>query len=144
MNGRLEPVFTKLSALHTKNSFDLAIVAGNLFSEDNHAVADLLANKITIPLPTYFTVGTTPLPQRVIEKIEKDEEVRSIELDSGIQLVEFLLTHSIVLSQSPLPGKAKHNQDFRGHQNCYTWRTTRRDYSGGFVQGTASSIPYHK
>jgi len=46
-----------------------------LFSEDNDAVTELLANTITIPLPTYFTVGTTPLPQRIIEKIEKDEEV---------------------------------------------------------------------
>jgi len=61
--------------LHTKNAFTLAIVAGNLFSEDNGAVSDLLAGKIAVPLPTYFTVGTTPLPPQIIEKIEKDEEV---------------------------------------------------------------------
>ncbi|TVY83369.1 CWF19-like protein [Lachnellula suecica] len=75
INGQLQPVFTKLSNLHAKNSFAFAIVTGNLFSEDNDAVSDLLANKIAVPLPTYFTVGTTPLPARIIEKIEKDEEI---------------------------------------------------------------------
>jgi hypothetical protein len=71
----LEPVFTKLTALHKKNNFALAIVAGNLFSEDNDVVVNLLAGKIEIPLPTYFTVGTSPLPGRIIEKLERDEEV---------------------------------------------------------------------
>jgi hypothetical protein len=61
--------------LHTKNNFSLAVIAGNLFAEDNAAVSELLAGEIAIPLPTYFTVGTNPLPQRIIEKIEKDEEV---------------------------------------------------------------------
>ncbi|TVY47695.1 CWF19-like protein [Lachnellula occidentalis] len=75
INGQLQPVFTKLSTLHAKNSFAFAIVTGNLFSEDNDAVTELLTNKITIPLPTYFTVDTTPLPQRIIEKIEKDKEI---------------------------------------------------------------------
>jgi len=75
INGHLQAVFNKLATLHTKNAFTLAIVAGNLFSEDNGAVSDILAGKITVPLPTYFTVGTTPLPQQILEKIEKDEEV---------------------------------------------------------------------
>jgi hypothetical protein len=71
----LQPVFTKLATLHAKNNFSLAIVAGNLFSEDNDTISDLLAERITIPLPTYFTVGTSPLPERIIQKLEKDEEV---------------------------------------------------------------------
>src|SRR3954468_201387 len=75
VNGQLKPAFTKLATLHSKNNFSLAIITGNLFSEDNEAVADLLGGKINIPLPTYFTVGITPLPPKVIEKIEKDEEV---------------------------------------------------------------------
>ena len=75
VNGQLRPAFTKISTLHSKNSFALALVTGNLFSEDNEAVADLLAGKITIPLPTYFTLGTNPLPQSIIKRIEKDEEV---------------------------------------------------------------------
>jgi len=71
----LQPAFAKLTTLHSKNNFSLALITGNLFSEDDETVADLFAGKITIPLPTYFTVGTTPLPPKVIEKIEKDEEV---------------------------------------------------------------------
>ncbi|KAL2060164.1 hypothetical protein VTL71DRAFT_9559 [Oculimacula yallundae] len=73
--GQLQSTFTKVSSLHAKNSFSLAIVAGNLFAEDDTAVDDLLGGKIQIPLPTYFTVGTTALPQRIIDKIEKDEEI---------------------------------------------------------------------
>jgi hypothetical protein len=75
INGQLQQVFTKLSTLHTKQSFSLALITGNLFSEDDEAVADLLAGKIAIPLSTYFTVGSLPLPKSVVEKIEKDEEV---------------------------------------------------------------------
>jgi len=74
----LQQTFAKLATLHSKNNFALAIVTGNLFSEDDAVVADLLADKIVIPLPTYFTVGSTPLPQAIIEKIEKDEEVNFI------------------------------------------------------------------
>lgn len=75
VNGQLQLAFTKLSSLHAKNKFSFAIVAGDLFAEDNDAVTELLAGNIAIPLPTYFTVGTSPLPARIIEKIEKDEEV---------------------------------------------------------------------
>ena len=66
---------TKLSTLHSKNNFSFAIVAGDLFNEDDDAVADLLAENISIPLPTYFTVGVKPLPQRVIDRLSKDEDV---------------------------------------------------------------------
>ncbi|RDL34786.1 Uncharacterized protein BP5553_07914 [Venustampulla echinocandica] len=75
VNGQLQPVFTKLSTLHSKNNFSLAIITGNMFSEDDDTVSELLANKITIPLPAYFTVGTQPLPPRIVERIEKDEEI---------------------------------------------------------------------
>ncbi|XMA19358.1 hypothetical protein WAI453_012149 [Rhynchosporium graminicola] len=74
--GHLQSTFTKVSSLHAKNHFSLAIVAGNLFAEDETAVDELLGGKISIPLPTYFTVGTTALPQRIVDKIEKDEEAR--------------------------------------------------------------------
>jgi len=75
VNGQLQAAFTKVSGLHAKNGFSLALVTGNLFAEEDEAVANLLAGKIPIPLPTYFTVGSTPLPKSIIEKIEKDEEV---------------------------------------------------------------------
>ena len=78
INGQLKPVLTKLATLQSKNNFAFALVVGNLFSDDDDAVSDLLAGNISIPLPTYFTVGTSPLPPRIIEKIEKDEEVWSL------------------------------------------------------------------
>jgi len=71
----LPALLTKLSTLQAKQNFSIALVTGNLFAEDDETVADLLAGKISIPLPTYFTVGTTPLPQSIIERIEKDEDV---------------------------------------------------------------------
>jgi hypothetical protein len=75
VNGRLQPVFTKLASLHAKNNFSFAIAVGNLFADDSEAVTELLEGKIAVPLPTYFTVGQNALPPRIVEKIEKDEEV---------------------------------------------------------------------
>ena len=43
-------------------------------------MADLLAEKIEVPLPTYFTVGTAPLPARVIERLEKEEDVSAFSI----------------------------------------------------------------
>ncbi|PBP19526.1 CwfJ domain protein [Diplocarpon rosae] len=75
INGQLKDALARVSKLHAKNDFTFAIVAGNLFSEDDDAVGELLEGKLAIPLPTYFTVGTNPLPSRIIEKIEKDAEI---------------------------------------------------------------------
>jgi hypothetical protein len=76
VHGQFQSTFTKLSTLHAKNNFSLAIITGNLFAEDdNDAVSDLLAGKFTIPLSTYFTVGSTALPQRVVDKLATDEDV---------------------------------------------------------------------
>ncbi|PSR86988.1 cwfJ domain-containing protein [Coniella lustricola] len=74
VNGQLQSAFSKLTTLHSKNNFAFAIVAGNLFApEDDDAVTDLLAGKITIPVTTYFTVGTHALPQQIVEKIVNEE-----------------------------------------------------------------------
>ncbi|KAK3900805.1 CwfJ C-terminus 2-domain-containing protein-like protein [Staphylotrichum tortipilum] len=77
INGQLRSAFSKLSALHAKNVFSFAIVTGNLFSEaqDDDQLTDLLEGRIDIPCPIYFTVGTIALPPRVVERVEKDEEV---------------------------------------------------------------------
>lgn len=100
-------MFTKISTLHAKNSFTLAIVAGNLFAEDDDTVGELLNGAIQVPLPTYFTVGTTPLPPRIIEKIEKDEEVQI----AGT-IPRFVTLIAIIdLSKLALPCKAKHNEN---------------------------------
>ncbi len=77
VNGQLRSAFSKLSTLHAKNVFSFAIVTGNLFSEaqDDEQLTDLLEGRIEISCPTYFTVGTISLPPRVVERVEKDEEV---------------------------------------------------------------------
>jgi hypothetical protein len=60
----LQAIFVKLTSLHSKNNFSIAIVAGNLFDGDDDAVANLLAGNIAIPLPAYSTVGTSPLSSK--------------------------------------------------------------------------------
>ncbi|CAD6504241.1 BgTH12-05974 [Blumeria graminis f. sp. triticale] len=75
VNGQLHPIFSRLAALHTKNNFNLAIIAGNLFSEDQAHTTELFAGNVFIPFPTYFTVGSNPLPQLIVDKIEKNEEI---------------------------------------------------------------------
>ncbi|KAI1078245.1 CwfJ C-terminus 1-domain-containing protein-like protein [Whalleya microplaca] len=76
-NGKLESAFKKLTALHQKQNFSFAIVVGNLFAadEDDDTITRLLSGSIHVPLSTYFTAGTTPLPARVVELIEKGEDV---------------------------------------------------------------------
>lgn len=77
--GQIKSAFTKLSNAYKKvpdSSF--AIIVGNLFAEDDEEVADLLSGKINIPLRTYFTVGTDPLPKSVVDKLLTGEGVSSL------------------------------------------------------------------
>ncbi|CAG8956773.1 hypothetical protein HYFRA_00011162 [Hymenoscyphus fraxineus] len=74
-HGEIQSSLAQLTKLHTKNNFAFALVTGNLFSEDNDEVSQLLDGRLTVPLPTYFTIGTNPLPARVIAKIEAEEEI---------------------------------------------------------------------
>lgn len=110
----METAFKKLTTLHAKNNFALALVVGNLFAEaqDDDAVSALLDGRIAVPCPTYFTVGTTALPPAVIKKIEADEEIapnlhylgkRSVTKTSdGVRIVALggILDSSIVGGQS--------------------------------------------
>ncbi|KAK7424947.1 hypothetical protein QQX98_000223 [Neonectria punicea] len=77
LSGRLEPALKKLATLHSKNSFSLAILTGDVFSpsDDDKTVTGLLNGTIEVPLLTYFTVGNHPLPPRIVAKIEADEEI---------------------------------------------------------------------
>lgn len=76
VNGQLQPAFNKLKTLHSKNNFSFALVVGNLFGpDDDNSVTDLLTGNIEVPLPTYFTVGTHALPERIVEKILKEDEI---------------------------------------------------------------------
>jgi len=79
VNGSFIDVFKKISALHAKNAFALAIVAGDLFSnpedstsEDEANIDTLLSGNVTIPLPTYFALGKHSLPAKVVEKLEEN------------------------------------------------------------------------
>lgn len=64
-------------ALQSKVSdLSFAIIVGNLFAGDDGEVADLLAGKINVPLRTYFTIGSNPLPKSVEEKLAREEMVR--------------------------------------------------------------------
>lgn len=80
VNCALNEVFTKLARLQAKQNFSFAIVAGDLFGdcskeEDLKQISALLQGNISVPLPTYFSVGSHPIPTRVIEKIQADDEV---------------------------------------------------------------------
>ncbi|KAL5334241.1 CwfJ C-terminus 2-domain-containing protein-like protein [Aspergillus crustosus] len=80
VNCELQDVFTKLAKLHVKQSFSFAIIAGDLFDEcsTEHKIqqlTSLLQGTIAVPLPTYFTLGSKPLPARVIEQLEANDEV---------------------------------------------------------------------
>ncbi|KAI9926926.1 hypothetical protein ASPWEDRAFT_54995 [Aspergillus wentii DTO 134E9] len=80
VNCELREVFTKLAKLHVKQNFAFAIVAGDLFGDcsterELDEVSGLLQGTIPVPLPTYFGLGNRPLPTRVIEKIEANDEV---------------------------------------------------------------------
>lgn len=73
-------MFTKLAKLHTKQNFAFAIIVGNLFGDcsteaELDEISALLQGNIHVPVTTYFTVGSRPLPTRIVEKIEADDEV---------------------------------------------------------------------
>ena len=76
----MSAVFEKLTKLHSKNCFSLAVIVGDLFGdpsdsspEGEKALEALLAGSLTVPLASYFTVGKHPLPPRVIERLESTD-----------------------------------------------------------------------
>jgi hypothetical protein len=80
VNCALRTLFTKLAKLQAKNSFSIAIILGDLFGPasteaDLEEIVDLLEGTITVPLPTYFTLGNSDLPRRIVEKLEAEDEV---------------------------------------------------------------------
>ena len=79
LNGNFESAFKKLATLQAKQNFSFAIITGNLFGidQDKDEVTRLLSGQINVPLSTYFTVGTNPLPEEVVKLVEKGEDVCS-------------------------------------------------------------------
>jgi hypothetical protein len=80
VNCALQEVFTKLAKLQAKQNFSFAIIVGDLFGsctsdDDLNQISALLQGNISVALPTYFSVGSHPIPTRIVEKIEADDEV---------------------------------------------------------------------
>jgi hypothetical protein len=79
-NCQLQTVFTKLAKLQAKQNFAFAILVGNVFGDSSteaelNEISALFNGSISVPLPTYFTIGDKPLPTRIVEKIQADDEV---------------------------------------------------------------------
>lgn len=77
LNGQFETAFKKLATLHAKNNFSLAILTGDVFSpsSDDESINALINGTLEVPLPTYFTLGTHPLPPLIAAKVEAEEEI---------------------------------------------------------------------
>ncbi|KAI5797913.1 CwfJ C-terminus 1-domain-containing protein-like protein [Peziza echinospora] len=77
LNGSLSQFLPKLSALHSKQQFTLAICVGDVFSSNSSAeeeeefLQQLVRGEHTIPLPIYFSVGRARMPAVVEEKLKK-------------------------------------------------------------------------
>lgn len=98
-------MFGKLAALHAKNQFSFAIIAGDLFADPAEATSDeqeevskLLNGGIEVPLPTYFSLGRNSLPPGVIQKLKENADElclnlsflgrrRTIKTTEGIKIV---------------------------------------------------------
>ncbi|KAL8987899.1 MAG: hypothetical protein Q9177_002953 [Variospora cf. flavescens] len=81
VEGAFPSILEKISKLHAKNSFSLAIFLGDFFAdpesrsqEDTANVSALIDGKISVPLPTYFTLGKHPLPDPVRERLEASND----------------------------------------------------------------------
>lgn len=77
IDGQISTAIRKLSALHEKNAFSFALVAGDLFGEASDAASEnelqqLLTGKIEIPLPTYFALGRRVLPEPVTARLREN------------------------------------------------------------------------
>lgn len=70
-------MFSKVTALHNKTKFDLAIIAGNFFTNpestsnaDIEKLQHLLDGQVRVPLPTYFGLGSHDMPEKARFKLD--------------------------------------------------------------------------
>lgn len=102
VNGQLKKAFAKISKLHAKQQFSFCLIVGNLFApssdanQDGHAdqlkddateqplyqeIEELLAGKISIDMPSYFSIGDYTFPtavqQRLSSTVDNDHSLIS-------------------------------------------------------------------
>ena len=77
VQGKFQKLFDKLAKVQQKNSFDFAIVVGDLFattvkigSSEQDELVSLLNGDLAVPLPTYFSVGEHSLPEAITKLAE--------------------------------------------------------------------------
>ncbi|KAK0545998.1 hypothetical protein OC844_007295, partial [Tilletia horrida] len=90
--GQLSTLISKTTAIHNKHGpFDALFILGDLFShtgQDDAETAALLSGSLTCTIPTYFTLGTAPLPPTI---------------------------HTVISKSADSPAKVAHNLFYLGH-----------------------------
>ncbi|KAK0541442.1 hypothetical protein OC835_000166 [Tilletia horrida] len=75
--GQFSTLISKTTAIHNKHGpFDALFILGDLFShtsQDDAETATLLSGSLTRTIPTYFTLGTAPLPPSIHTVITEGE-----------------------------------------------------------------------
>lgn len=66
-DGHFRVTFEKAALLAKKQNFDCLLCLGNLFNETTSEsdISDILGDKITVSIPTYFTCGSDGLPAAI-------------------------------------------------------------------------------
>ncbi|KAJ9064023.1 hypothetical protein DSO57_1034812 [Entomophthora muscae] len=81
INGDLEQLTQKMSSIQSSKAgpFDLFLIVGDLFSTDqslNEELGEsLLQNTFKFPVPTYFIIGSIPLPGSLANKFSRGGDI---------------------------------------------------------------------
>lgn len=68
----LASTIKKVSTIHGKSGpFDCCLLLGDVCSKQDETLDQVLNGSVPVPLPCYFTMGSQPLPENVIEKAEQ-------------------------------------------------------------------------
>ncbi|TKA83707.1 hypothetical protein B0A55_00305 [Friedmanniomyces simplex] len=129
VNGKFSDVFAKLAILHAKQNLAFAIIAGDLCAKsdtatdaDREELAKLLRGEITVPLSTYFALGRQPLPDEVVDLLEKGQgelcsnlsilgRKVSMKTADGFRIVAVGGAHSASIDQSMSQYAAEYTND---------------------------------
>lgn len=93
VNGRFQELVAKVSAIQSKHGpFTALFVVGDLFHPDPtegvlQQQSDLLDGKLSLPIATYFYLGTSSLPSQIAEKVEEARNKSSNDAPEGLVTV---------------------------------------------------------